>query len=234
MVRTGVFIVLEGVEGVGKTTQWTRLRDRIAATGQMVVAVREPGGPNVGEFIRRLLLTADHAIPPATEALLFAASRAEVVADVIRPALERGDVVLVDRFLLSTYAYQGGGRGIADAQLSTINAFATAGLVPDATLLLTLPVDAALERASQRSAPDRIERESRAFHHRVASTFHDALTPQWQEAHPDCGYIVEIDAAGSVDDVTNRCLAFLAQRWPSQFGVLLDDNVVQPASGPFA
>lgn len=230
MKTRGLFIVLEGVEGVGKTTQWTRLCDRLRDIGKTVVAVREPGGPNVGEFIRELVLSSERTIPPATEALLFAASRAEVVSTVIRPALERGDVVLVDRFLLSTYAYQGGGRGIDEAQLRSINAFATAGLTPDVTLLLTLPLEAALERATLRSVPDRIEREDRAFHERVASTFLKATNPAWQAAHPDCGHIVGIDATGSAEEVTNRCVAFLAQHWPSQLGALLDETMVSPGS----
>lgn len=224
MSNRGLFIVLEGVEGVGKTTQWTRLVSRLQDIGKTVVAVREPGGPNVGEFIRTLVLSADLTIPPATEALLFAASRAEVVATVIRPALERGDVVLVDRFLLSTYAYQGGGRGIDEAQLRAINAFATSGLTPDVTLLLTLPLEAALERATLRSVPDRIEREDRAFHQRVAATFLNATNPSWQSSHPDCGLIVGIEATGNADEVTNRCVAFLAQHWPSQLGALLDQR----------
>ena len=224
MSDRGLFIVLEGVEGVGKTTQWTRLIARLQDIGKTVVAVREPGGPNVGEFIRTLVLSADRAIPPATEALLFAASRAEVVSTVIRPALERGDVVLVDRFLLSTYAYQGGGRGIDETGLRAINAFATSGLTPDVTLLLTLPLESALQRATLRSVPDRIEREDRAFHQRVASTFLGATNPTWQSAHPDCGHIVGIDATGSAEEVTNRCVAFLAQHWPLQLGALLEER----------
>ncbi len=230
MSARGLFIVLEGVEGVGKTTQWTRLAERLRGIGKTVVTVREPGGPNVGEFIRKLVLSADLTIPPATEALLFAASRAEVVSGVLRPALDRGDVVLVDRFLLSTYAYQGGGRGIDETQLRAINAFATGGLTPDVTMLLTLPLDAALERARLRSVPDRIEREDRAFHQRVASTFRSATDAAWQTAHPDCGQIVRIEATGSADEVTNRCVAFLAQHWPSQLGALLDETMVSPGS----
>lgn len=224
MAKRGLFIVLEGVEGVGKTTQWARLRDRLEAAGEHVVTVREPGGPNVGEFIRTLVLSPDRNIPPSTEALLFAASRAEVVSTVIRPALERGDTVLVDRFLLSTYAYQGGGRGIDAEQLRAINAFATGGLTPDVTLLLTLPLDAALNRASMRSAPDRIEKEDRSFHARVASTFLDATSESWQLAHPDCGRIVQIDGSGTADEVTQRCVAFLAERWPERLGALLDES----------
>ncbi|MEO7362623.1 MAG: dTMP kinase [Gemmatimonadaceae bacterium] len=224
MSERGLFIVLEGVEGVGKTTQWARLRDRLQSIGKTVIAVREPGGPNVGEFIRQLLLSPELSIPPGTEALLFAASRAEVTSTVIEPAIERGDTVLVDRFLLSTYAYQGGGRGIKTESLRTINAFATGGLKPDVTLLLSLPLDAALARAAQRSAPDRIEKEDRSFHVRVASTFRDATTSDWQTAHPDCGRIVQIDASGSADEVTERCVTFLAQQWPSRLGALLDET----------
>ena len=163
-------------------------------------------------------------IPPGTEALLFAAARAEVTSTVIQPALERGDTVLVDRFLLSTYAYQGGGRGIDTESLRSINAFATGGLKPDVTLLLALPLDAALQRAASRSAPDRIEKEDRSFHVRVASTFHDATTDAWQTAHPDCGRIVQIDASGTADEVTERCVTFLAQQWPLQLGALLDET----------
>lgn len=230
MSARGLFIVLEGVEGVGKTTQWNRLRERLQDAGNTVVGVREPGGPNVGEFIRELVLSANRTIPPETEALLFAASRAEVVSTVIRPALDRGDVVLVDRFLLSTYAYQGGGRGIDESQLRAINAFATGGLTPDVTLLLTLPLEAALQRAKLRSVPDRIEREDRTFHERVARTFLNATAAEWQVSHPDCGLIVAIDATGNADEVTNRCVAFLAQHWPSNFGGLLDETMVSPGS----
>jgi len=230
----GRFIVLEGVEGVGKTTQWNQLCARLRAIGQTVVAVREPGGPHVGEFIRELVLSSARTIPPATEALLFAASRAEVVTTVIQPALDRGDIVLVDRFLLSTYAYQGGGRGIDHTALQTINAFATGGLTPDITLLLSLPLDSALERASLRSTPDRIEREDRSFHKRVAETFLEATTDDWQAAHPDCGRILEIDATGSADEVTHRCVALLAQLWPSQLGALVVETTAPSAAGATA
>ena len=234
MATRGRFIVLEGVEGVGKTTQWKQLGDRLRQAGHTVVAVREPGGPNVGEFIRELVLSGTRTIPPSTEALLFAASRAEVVSMVIQPALDRGETVLVDRFLLSTYAYQGGGRGLDHASLQAINQFATNGLAPDVTLLLTLPLDAALERAALRSVPDRIEREDRSFHQRVAETFLEATGDMWQSAHPDCGPIVEIDATGSAEEVTYRCVAFLAQLWPQQMGALLDETAAKSNAGSVA
>ncbi len=234
MKARGRFIVLEGVEGAGKTTQWRHLSQRLRAIGLTVVEVREPGGPNVGEFIRELVLSPTTTIPPSTEALLFAASRAEVVSTVIQPALDRGAIVLVDRFLLSTYAYQGGGRGIDHGQLRTINAFATGGLTPDVTLLLALPLEGALERATRRSAPDRIEREDHSFHERVARTFLDATTTAWQQDHPDCGRIDLIDATGTPDEVTQRCVAFLAQLWPAQLGALLHENTTTSVTGTAA
>lgn len=224
MTEAGLFLVLEGGEGVGKTTQWNRLSTLLTQAGHDVEALREPGGTPAGDVLRGVLLDPDATLAPETEALLFAASRAELVGQVIRPALARGALVLVDRFLLSTYAYQGGGRGIDEAQLRAINAFATSGLTPDVTLLLTLPLESALQRATLRSVPDRIEREDHAFHQRVASTFLSATNPMWQLAHPDCGHIVGIDATGSAEEVTNRCVAFLAQHWPSQLGALLDER----------
>ena len=116
----GCFIVLEGGEGVGKTTQWRRLADRLAAAGHEVVALREPGGTPAGDALRAVLLDPQSALTPETEALLFAASRAQLVRDVITPALQRGAVVLVDRFLLSTFAYQGRGRALSLAALRDV------------------------------------------------------------------------------------------------------------------
>ena len=223
MSKRGLLIVLEGVEGVGKTTQWERIAESLRTSGQTVIAVREPGGTEAGNAIRDIVLHSDWTLSGAGEALLFAASRAEIIAHAIQPALERGQVVLLDRFLLSTYAYQGAGRGLDMDMLKTVNAFATNGITPDLTLLLTLPLHEALERARHRSQADRIERENHSFHERVAEAFYSATDIRWQRAHPECGDIVEIDAAGRIDDVTARCIATLAQRWPSNFGVLLDE-----------
>ena len=117
---SGCFVVLEGGEGVGKTTQWRRLADRLLMAGHDVVALREPGGTPTGDALRAVLLDPSSALAPETEALLFAASRAQLVRDVIAPALHRGAVVLVDRFLLSTYAYQGRGRGLSRTALREV------------------------------------------------------------------------------------------------------------------
>ncbi len=224
MAKRGLLLVLEGVEGVGKTTQWERIANLLRAAGQTVLAIREPGGTDAGNAIRDIVLHSDWTLSGAGEALLFAASRAEIITHKIQPALERGDTVLLDRFLLSTYAYQGAGRGLDLNSLKFVNAFATHGIIPDATLLLTLPVHEALKRARHRSQADRIERENQSFHERVAEAFLIATESAWQHAHPECGSVVEVDASGTVDEVTDRCLRILAQRWPLNFGVLLDDK----------
>src|ERR1700742_3601375 len=137
----GLLIVLEGPEGAGKTTQLRLLAEWLGARGEDVVAVREPGGTVVGNEIRRLLLDPASDIVPRSEALLFMASRAQLVEREIRPAIANGSLVLLDRYFLATYAYQGMGRGISESLLRAANAMATDGLVPDLTLLLTLPVE---------------------------------------------------------------------------------------------
>jgi len=213
----GVFVVLEGGEGVGKTTQWARLADTLRAVGHDVVAVREPGGTPAGDAIRTLLLDPASQLAAESEALLFAASRAQLVRDVIEPALHRGAVVLVDRFLLSTYAYQGAGRGLAMPSLQAVNHFATGGLAPDLTLLLSLPLAEAQARMHARGAADRMEREHLSFHERVREAFDRALTPEWQAVHPEIGPVVAVAADQSPDAVTVRCLEALVARWPERF-----------------
>lgn len=214
---SGLFLVLEGGEGVGKTTQWQRLGDALRAVGLDVVAVREPGGTSAGDRIRALLLDPASSLAHATEALLFAASRAQLLHDVVEPALARGAVVLVDRFLLSTYAYQGAGRGLPLDSLRRVNALATGGRTPDLTLLLSMPLATAQARAAARGVMDRLEQETAAFHERVSAAFTEALSPAWQAEHPEVGPVVAVDADSSVDAVTVRCLAQLVQRWPARF-----------------
>jgi dTMP kinase len=145
------------------------------------------------------------------------ASRAELVDRDIVPALERGDVVLADRFFLSTYAYQIEGRGLSETEVTAANRFATAGLVPDLTLLLRLTVAASLARTDSRGARDRIEAADDAFHHRVAAAFDRFADPEWQGSHPEAGPVVAIDAAGSVDHVAAAVIAVLDQMWPETF-----------------
>jgi len=202
----GVLVVFEGAEGVGKSTQLRRLAIRLSEHGLVVQSVREPGGTMLGDEIRRLVLDTPGAIEPRAEALLFMASRAQLVASVIRPSLDRGELVLADRFFLSTYAYQIGGRGLAEAEVRSANAVATGGLVPSLTVLLSLPVSESLQRMHARpgQGPDRIESADANFHRRVAESFAAFANLEWQTAHPEAGPIVQVDASGSEEDVEAR------------------------------
>lgn len=170
-----MFVTLEGIEGAGKTTQAARLVEALEKRGRRVVAVREPGGTAYGERIREILLAPDPdpgtgaaKLDPRAEALLFAAARAQLVGEVIRPALDRGDVVVSDRFIHSSIAYQGAGRDLDSSKVEAINLFATGGLLPDLVVLLDVDVSLALPRAV---AGDRIHSEQIAFHRRVRQTF---------------------------------------------------------------
>jgi dTMP kinase len=202
----GRLIVFEGGEGAGKSTQLRRLLVRLAAQKVPHETYREPGGTVAGDRIRELLLHHDAPMAPATEAALFIASRAELVQAKVRPALERGTHVVLDRYLLSTYAYQIHGRGLDEDTVRAANRLATDGLAPDLTVLLQLSVAEGLARAASRGAGDRMERADRDFHARVADAFALFATPAWQATHPECGPIVAVDASGSEDAVEARVL----------------------------
>ena len=168
----GRFITLEGGEGAGKTSNLEHIRRRLQEAGKDVVLTREPGGTPLGEEIRTLLL--DHrqtAMVDDTELLLMFASRAQHLAELIRPAMAQGKWVLCDRFTDATYAYQGGGRGIDNARIAMLEQWVQRGLAPDLTILLDLPVEQGLARAGQRSAPDRFEREQQEFFLRVRAAY---------------------------------------------------------------
>jgi len=164
-----VFISFEGLDGCGKTTQAAMLAAALELEGRTVVRVREPGGTPIGERIRELLLDGDSVIGGAAEALLYAAARAQLVDQVILPALARGEVVVADRFIDSSLAYQGVARGLGLEQVLQANGLATGGLMPDITLLLELPPE--LASARRGDTPDRIESESDGFHAAVAEGF---------------------------------------------------------------
>ena len=219
-MTAGRLLVFEGPEGAGKTTQIRRLAAFLDSRDVRHRIVREPGGTPVGDEIRRLLLDEPHELDAATEALLFMASRAEHVAKVVRPAIERGELVIADRFFLSTYAYQIGGRGLPEETIRAANALATGGLVPDLTLLLVSHAAEGLARADRRGARDRIERADDAFHTRVAAAFGDFASASWQHGHPEAGPVVGIDAMGTPDDVFERIIAALGDRWPETFPAL--------------
>ncbi len=165
----GLYLALEGPEGSGKTTQLGRLAARLRGLGLEVVEVREPGGTPVGELIRALLANPAHtSLTPEAEALLFAAARAQLVREVVRPALDQGRTVLSDRCVYASLAYQGFGRGLGVEAVWRLNELATGGLLPDLVLLLDLPVEQGLARdAAPGLARDRIEREDVEFHRRV-------------------------------------------------------------------
>ena len=190
-----MFISFEGLDGCGKTTQARLLADALEAEGRTVVRVREPGGTVTGERIRELLLDPTSQIAPTAEALLYAAARAQLVADVIRPALEAGSDVVADRFIDSSLAYQGVARALGVDEVLAANRLATGGIQPDRTLLLTLPPETAGERRGTR--PDRIEAEDGAFHARVAEGFAEAA-----ERFP--GRIRVVDGSGTPDQVLAR------------------------------
>lgn len=169
---SGRFITVEGTEGAGKTSNIAFLQARLEAAGKTVVLTREPGGTPLGEAIRDLLLShRREGMAVDTELLLMFAARAEHIAQRIRPALLHGHWVLCDRFTDATYAYQGGGRGIDADRIATLEHWVQGNLRPDLTIVLDVPVEVGLGRAGKRSAPDRFEREERAFHEAVRAAY---------------------------------------------------------------
>jgi dTMP kinase len=179
MEQSGKFITFEGPEGSGKSTQIKRLAEQIEAQGIAVICTREPGGTATGEAIRNILQhdAVDESLNERAELLLFTASRAQLMNQVIQPALEQGTWVICDRFIDSTMAYQGYARGMPIDTLDQINDFAISGRKPDLTLLLDLTIERGFERLEERysdgkDSADRFEREARAFHHRVRDGYH--------------------------------------------------------------
>jgi dTMP kinase len=167
-----LFITFEGTEGSGKSLQARTLAERLRGNGRNVLLTHEPGGTPLGTELRRLLLDRDDVeIGSRAEALLMNASRTQLVETVIRPALERGDVVVCDRFADSTLAYQGAGRGLDEQQLTSVISFATAGLRPDMTMLLDVPVEVGLARKHAQDQDNRFEAEELAFHERVRAAY---------------------------------------------------------------
>ena len=206
----GRFVVFEGGEGAGKSTQVALLRDALVALGREVVVTREPGGTAAAEAIRALVLDPAHAgLDPRAEALLFAAARAEHAATLIRPALERGAIVICDRYIDSSVAYQGLGRDLGAAKIRELSAWATENLFPDLTVVLDIDPVVGLARAGQvNAAPDRMESEDLSFHQMVRQAFLAAASADSQR------YAV-IDAAEDSETVHAQILDRVAAVVPS-------------------
>jgi dTMP kinase len=203
-----MFLVLEGVEGSGKSTQARLLGRWLTERGVPHVLTREPGGTAVGEEIRQILLHG-HDMPPESELLLMNAARAVFVREVVRPALEAGKIVIADRFSLSSLAYQGYGRQLPLVNVRAVCEFAAGGLEPDLTIVLDVPVDTGEARRATRGGADRIERAGTEFHARVAEAYR--LLPDTERG------VVRVSGTGSVDDVHERIRALLTTRFAETF-----------------
>lgn len=191
----GLFVTLEGGDGSGKTTQAELLERWLIERGRTVLRTREPGGTDVGVEVREIVLHHRGDISPRAEALLYAADRAHHVATVVRPALARGEVVIQDRYVDSSVAYQGAGRVLDPHEVRRLSDWATEGLMPDLTLLLDLPPEAARHRLDvARTRYDRLEAEAEAFHDRVRAAYLEI-------AESDPARIAVVDAALPVDEI---------------------------------
>ena len=222
MSPRGVFITFEGVDGAGKTTQIRNAREWFEERGFEVVMTCEPGGTPLGAELRRLVQNGPDDIDPRTEALLYAADRAYHVATVVRPALARGAVVLGDRYIDSSLAYQGAARSLGVDEIAAMSAWATEGLIPRTTFLLDLPPEVGAGRRTD--APDRMERESADFHERVRREY-----LRLADAEPD--RIVVIDAVGTREEVFSEIRGVLVERFEGGSVTIdeADDAVPAPA-----
>ncbi|HET8711946.1 MAG TPA: dTMP kinase [Spongiibacteraceae bacterium] len=199
----GVFITVEGGEGVGKSTNLAFVAEQIRAHGYELVTTREPGGTSIAESIRRLIL--DHheeSMAEMTELLLVFAARAQHIERVIKPALAAGKWVLCDRFTDATYAYQGGGRGLDVQAISALEHLVQRDLRPDVTLLLDAPIEVGAARVAQRGATDRLESEQKVFFERVRNSYLERARAEPQRFHV-------IDAAQLLADVQTQLRSVL-------------------------
>lgn len=210
----GLFITVEGIEGSGKTTQIQKLDRLIRASGQNCVCTREPGGTALGDRIRAVLLDPqEEGMDPRAELLLYAASRRQHVVELIKPSLERGAIVLCDRFTDASLAYQGFGRLLDLDRLRAINDWATEGAYPDVTIIFDVPETMGLDRAKSRNREQDLQRESRIegedlrFHRRVREGYLALAKEDPQR------YLV-VDGRGTVDEVFQRMLSELSKRLP--------------------
>ncbi|MDQ1547039.1 MAG: dTMP kinase [Actinomycetota bacterium] len=193
---TGLFLTIEGGDGSGKSTQSALLAEWLEAQGRTVVLTREPGGTDFGLEVRDLVLHWHGDISPRAEALLYAADRAHHIATKVRPALDRGEIVLQDRYLDSSVAYQGAGRVLEPAEIRNLSLWATEGLLPDLTILLDLDESIGRDRLKERTKYDRLEAEEQAFHARVRVGYLALAT-----AEPD--RFLVLDASDDLDSLAS-------------------------------
>ena len=202
----GRFIAFEGCEGAGKSTQMRLLSEYLTARGVPHILTREPGGGHISESIRNIILDGkNREMTDECEALLYAAARVQHLSDTVKPALERGETVLCDRYIFSSFAYQGYGRGLSLGFLKAINAYAIENFMPDVTLFLDIPSSNAFDRKHGADPDDRMEQAGAAFHARVYEGYRALLA-----AHPDG--MAAIDCTGTKFETSARIVAFLTKR----------------------
>ena len=202
-MNKGLFITVEGVDGCGKTTQIKLMEKYLREKGINVVLAREPGGTDISEAIRSIILDARNTeMSYITEMLLYASARAQLVAQVIKPALNKGNVVICDRFIDSSYVYQGFGRGIELKTIEEVNRIAMDGIEPDITFFFDLRPEVALRRRIEASETDRMEKENIEFHNKVYSGY-----LKLSEMFPE--RIRVINSAGTIDDIFNQVRKYL-------------------------
>jgi dTMP kinase len=203
-----LFVTFEGPDGAGKSTQISLVAARLQNAGLDIVATREPGGTPLGERVRSVLLDpGESPMVPRAEALLMTAARSQHVAEVIRPGIERGSVVLCDRFVDSTLAYQGAGRGLPLNELKSLQSFAIGDVVPDLTVLLDIPADVGIERRISSGAPmNRLDQDELAFHERVREWYVQAARSEPGRWHM---FDARRDAEELAEEITESILARL-------------------------
>jgi len=205
-VKRGKFITFEGIDGAGKSTHLAWAAELLRGRGVSVVVTREPGGTILGEKLRQVLLTGDQRIHPETETLMMFAARRQHLEEVIRPALQRGDWVLCDRFTDASFAYQGGGRGVAKHKLEDLERWVHADLQPDLTLLFDVSAEIGQSRVARIKSPDRFEREDVEFFGRVRNAYLERQQ-QWPKR------IVGIDGSKPVADIQREIEQLILAKW---------------------
>jgi dTMP kinase len=205
-VKRGKFITFEGIDGAGKSTHLAWAADLLHGRGVSVVVTREPGGTILGEKLRQVLLTGDQRIHPETETLMMFAARRQHLEEVIRPALQRGDWVLCDRFTDASFAYQGGGRGVAKQKLEDLERWVHPDLQPDLTLLFDVSAEIGQSRVARIKSPDRFEREDVEFFGRVRNAYLERQQ-QWPKR------IVGIDGSKPVADIQREIEQLILAKW---------------------